>query len=432
MNPLKSLTEKKQRGIYTGIPSYCTSNSTVINSLLKYTAKSEGKLLLEATANQVNQFGGYTGMKPGDFKKYIESMAAHSGVKAEQLLLGGDHLGPLIWKHECERDAMEKAEELVKEFAAAGFIKIHLDTSMCLGGDGGWVSKETVARRGVQLYRAAIEGYEERKRKVPHAIRPVFVIGSEVPVPGGSRNAGERVNVTSPEELKKTVQAYDKAFEEAGFENGMKDVIAVVVQPGVEFGGNEVSVYQPERAKGLSEEIKLYENLVLEGHSTDYQPPKALRKMVEDGVGVLKVGPALTFAMREAFFSLSDMEKILIPKKEWADVPGVLEKTMKEYPDAWNQYYFGTEQELLLERKFSLSDRSRYYMGRREIRDAVKKLKENIDKSDPPLGLIDQYFPGYTRSIIEGTAGKTAEDLIDFNILKVVRDYEYACTEQRI
>ena len=50
-------------------------------------------------------------------------------------MLGGDHLGPYVWRAEPADEAMAKARDLVRDYVAAGYTKIHLDASMRLGGD---------------------------------------------------------------------------------------------------------------------------------------------------------------------------------------------------------------------------------------------------------------------------------------------------------
>ena len=79
----------------------------------------------------------------------------------------------------------------------------------------------------------------------------------------------------------------------------------MVVQPGVEFGSDSVFDYSRSSAAKITGALHRYDRLVLEGHSTDYQTRYALREMVEDGVAILKVGPALTFAVREGLFALA-------------------------------------------------------------------------------------------------------------------------------
>ena len=62
----------------------------------------------------------------------------------------------------------------------------------------------------------------------------------------------------------------------------------------------------------LKKTIEKYDQFVYEAHSTDYQRKETLRQMVKDHFVILKVGPALTFAMREALFSLDFIEKELL------------------------------------------------------------------------------------------------------------------------
>ena len=125
--------------------------------------------LIEATANQVNQFGGYTGMLPVDFKNLVMEMAKEIGVDESLIILAGDHLGPLTWAGEPEAEAMAKAEELVRQFVLAGFTKIHLDTSMKLGDDSKeeMLETEVIARRGVRLYKVCMEAYAELLKEKP-------------------------------------------------------------------------------------------------------------------------------------------------------------------------------------------------------------------------------------------------------------------------
>ena len=99
-------------------------------------------LLVEATANQVNQFGGYTGMQPADFRRFVLAIAHRVGLPPDRVLLGGDHLGPTAWTHLPAAEAMELAQDLVHAYAAAGFVKLHLDASMaCADDPRRWTTK---------------------------------------------------------------------------------------------------------------------------------------------------------------------------------------------------------------------------------------------------------------------------------------------------
>ena len=74
-HPIKEILDKRKQGINSGIASYCTANSIVIESILEYYLDSNEYVLIECTANQVNQFGGYTGMTPADFRDYVFEIA---------------------------------------------------------------------------------------------------------------------------------------------------------------------------------------------------------------------------------------------------------------------------------------------------------------------------------------------------------------------
>ena len=240
-NPLKIMIEKRQKGESAGIASYCTANEFALEAALLRAKQTNTAVLIEATANQVNQFGGYTGMKPVDFMNKVLSLAEKIGIDKNQVILAGDHLGPLTWQNEPEKSAMEKAKELVYQYARAGFTKIHIDTSMKVADDPeGILSTETIARRGVELYKVCMEAYNELLKENPEAIRPVFIIGSEVPIPGGAQEEEDTLAVTKPEAFVDTVNTYKRLFEEYGVKDGWNDVIAVVVQPGVEFGDDQV------------------------------------------------------------------------------------------------------------------------------------------------------------------------------------------------
>ena len=333
MHPIKEMIENRDKGGALAIPSYCTGSVPVIRAALARAAKTGRPVLIEATANQVDQNGGYTGLKPADFHQMVLRMADEEGLDRSLLILGGDHLGPLTWADLPEKEAMANAEVLVREYVLAGFTKIHLDTSMKLADDPeGAFPPEIPARRGARLYKVAMKAYKDRLREVPDAERPVFVIGSEVPVPGGAQEEEEGLNVTSPAAFRETMDAYVKCFTDEGMPDALDDVIACVVQPGVEFGDEQVFQYDPAAATDLMAAIKDYPGMVFEGHSTDYQSRESLRAMAKDGVGILKVGPALTFAYREGLFALNMMEEELIPALDQSLFDDILEQVMVSDP----------------------------------------------------------------------------------------------------
>lgn len=426
-NPMQVMMDRRRSGEKIGIPSYCTANELVIEEILLRAKETGLPTLIEATANQVNQFGGYTGMKPADYYKFVLDMAKRIGCPEELVILAGDHLGPLTWQDLPEEEAMKNAEELVYQYTRAGFTKIHLDTSMKVADDPeGVLSTETIARRGVKLYQVCMRAYGDLLKENPEAVRPVFIIGSEVPIPGGAQEAEDTLSVTSPEAFEDTVNTYRRMFKEAGAEDGWKDVIAVVVQPGVEFGDDQVFLYDSKAAEALTEQLKKYPEVVFEGHSTDYQSAESLRDMVTDGICILKVGPSLTYAMREAVFALSMMEKELVPAEEQAYLIETLEHVMTDEPGNWQKHYHGNLKELALARKYSFSDRARYYMGDKKVVAAIDKLFGNLRRYTIPMNMLHQYMPLQFDKVRTGSLSMDPKALVQDAILQFLYDYEYA------
>ena len=426
-HPLQEMMEKRKNGEICGIPSYCSANELVLEQALRRAKALNTPTLIEATANQVNQFGGYTGMLPKDFYNMVLHLAKKMDLPESMVILAGDHLGPLTWQNLPQKEAMDNSIELVYQYARAGFTKIHLDTSMKVADDpDGLLSTETIARRGAILYKAAMKGYEELKTEKPDAMRPVFIIGSEVPIPGGAQEAEDSLSVTSPAAFKDTVATYQRVFAEEGITEGMKDVIAVVVQPGVEFGDEQVFMYDHDAAVDLCAALKEYPQVCFEGHSSDYQSPECLKNMVQDGIAILKVGPALTYGLREALFALSMMEKELVPEEKQAKFMETLEKVMLENPGNWQKHYHGDDKQLALARKYSFSDRARYYIGLPEVVASMNRLFDNLREYRIPMNMLHQYMPISYARVRDGIIPLDPRELALDGIQLFMNDYEYA------
>lgn len=437
-HPLSGIVKKQKAGIAHGICSICSANQFVVEAALEHGNRHGLVVLIEATSNQVNQYGGYTGMTPADFVRFVEAVAEKSEFPLERLILGGDHLGPNPWRSEAADKAMEKACVLVRDYARAGFTKIHLDASMHLGDDAGDrtqpLDRYIVAQRTALLCQAAEEGYRERLRDVPDALAPVYIIGTEVPVPGGVQGNDDELSVTTPEDFNETVRLTREAFNEHGLSAAWDRVVGVVVQPGVEFGNDFIHEYDREKAQALSNELKKHPNFVFEGHSTDYQRPDSLRQMVEDGLAILKVGPEATFALREALFLLEHIERELCDRegKELSNLSAVVREVMLEEPQYWESYYDGPDHDLRLSLRYSLSDRIRYYWPHGRVAESISKLISNLDSVDIPWALLSQYMPIQYRKVRAGEISNTATSLIKDHIAEVFEKYRYATQPQTV
>lgn len=426
---LRHIVAAQGRGEVRGIYSVCTADPLALRAAMEQAVEDGTPALIEATSNQVNQDGGYTGMQPEDFVAFVEALAREVGLRRDQLILGGDHLGPNPWRHERVEVAMARGCELVEGYVAAGFVKIHLDASMPLGDDpaGKPLAPEVVAQRTAQLCLAAERGYQAR-HEAGEATAPLYVIGSDVPPPGGAATGEGGPQVTTPEEFETTVALTRQAFLDHGLEEAWNRVIAVVVQPGVEFGEWQVYEYDRTQAAPLSQALRKYPGIAFEGHSTDYQTPERLREMAQDGIVILKVGPALTFAKREALYALSALERELVFQNGLtpAAVPEVLDRAMLADPRHWQTYYGGDERELALKRRYGLSDRCRYYWPVPEVREAVERLLANLRAVGIPLPLLSQVLPRQYDRVRAGRLALDPEALVIDRIRDVLRGYAFA------
>ena len=202
---IPDLIARNRAGEPVGLPCFCTANEHVLRAVLDYAAKTGHPTVIEATCNQVNQEGGYTGMTPQDFVSWLTKMAAEAGVAMEQLILGGDHLGPNPWRAEPIDYAMAQARELVKLYVEAGFTKIHLDASMACGGEEN-PSFEQIAERAADLCAVA-------EAHAPNPDNLIYIIGTEVPIPGGETEEPDALDVTTIDRFQKTIDTHRHAFQ---------------------------------------------------------------------------------------------------------------------------------------------------------------------------------------------------------------------------
>ena len=420
---LQQHLSKQRQGIAAGIYSVCSAHPWVIRAAAEQAAQDGSLLLVEATSNQVNQFGGYSGMRPADFREFVLERVRAAGLDEGKLVLGGDHLGPNPWRKLPVVEAMAHAEAMVAEYVAAGFTKIHLDASMGCADDLSHPSDELVAQRAAQLCKAAESAYVAGDR-------PVYVIGTEVPVPGGATHSVHDLPVTSIEAASHTLKVHKRVFEQQL--PGVWDrVVALVVQPGVEFDHHAVVDYESTKAAQLTAWLHDQpEAIVFEAHSTDYQLPRAYPGLVRDGFAILKVGPGVTFAMREALEALEEIELQLISESQRSQLRRVIEGTMLREPDSWLPYYAGTPEEQKLLRRYSYSDRVRYYWGHPEVSSAVERLLKNLASVKIPESMLSRYLPVQYLRVRERQIPGDPESLILDHIRDVLRSYAAACTVQ--
>lgn len=409
---LDRLAAAHRAGRTPGVTSVCSAHPTVLDETVRLGAEDDHLVLIEATCNQVNQEGGYTGMRPVEFRREVEQMAEQHGLPDDRLVLGGDHLGPNPWKHLPAATAMAKAEELVDAFVRAGYTKLHLDTSIrCADDRPGALAPALVAERAALLAVVA----ERASSEV--GFEPRYVIGTEVPVPGGESVGEHGIHVSRADDVDETIEVTRLAFTAAGVGDAWSRVRAVVAQPGVEFSDAELYEYVPGQAAHLAKCLPPDVSMVFEAHSTDYQSQAALRALVDDHFAILKVGPGLTFAYREALFALTFAEDELLGDAA-SGVRDVLDRAMREYPRHWEPFYPTDPVLAAYARKYSRSDRSRYYWQVPAVHDSVEELLSNLEGTGLPDELVSQFLPWLNAAEAPGSAAGKGEGLTPDAVLR--------------
>jgi hypothetical protein len=141
------------------------------------------------------------------------------------VLLGADHLGPYPWRDQPSEIALQKACDLTRACVLAGYTKIHLDTSMTCADDGGpRLADDTIAQRAAILCGAAEGAWQ---RLPPGSPRPFYVVGTEVPTPGGETLPGEAPSVTKVGQLHHSLEVFRAAFHNQKMSEAWERVIGV-------------------------------------------------------------------------------------------------------------------------------------------------------------------------------------------------------------
>ena len=376
MTALSDILARNRAGAVAGLPAWCTAHPETLGAILATYRDDRTPVLIEATCNQVNQEGGYTGLDPAAFRRFVEKIAAGQGVGTDRLILGGDHLGPNPWRDLPADQAMDRARAMVAAYVGAGFTKIHLDASMPCGGED--LPEDVMADRAADLAHVA---------ETAAAGRPLaYVIGTEVPVPGGETDGTQGIAITRASSVAHTVDLHRAAFARRGLGAAMDRVVAVVVQPGVDFANDRVIPFDPPRARALAAAAPALGGPVYEAHSTDYQDAAALRGLVAAHFGILKVGPELTFAFRQAVLALDRLAALAgLP----SGVEVALRSVMAEDSRHWRAYVEpGPDEARMM--LYGLSDRVRYYWPRPAVQAAQRALFDGLRAAAPAPGLVAQ------------------------------------------
>ena len=397
---LRDIISRNRAGTQAAIPSACTAHPDAIRASLNLAQLRDRAIVIEATSNQVNQDGGYTGITPDGFIGFVHDIADQNDVDRERIIFGGDHLGPQAWRALPADAAMDKARVLVRDYVAAGFGKIHLDCSEGCAGEPAQLNDDKTAQRSADLAQVCAEVCDDL----------LFVVGTEVPPPGGARvDEDGAIAPTDATAARATLAAHMDSFGDLAPQIG-----GLVVQPGVEFTPTDVHALPIDRAPEFLAAMSDWPTVCLEAHSTDYQDPAVFPRLAELGFAFQKVGPALTFAYREALYALDGLR--VAPQ-----LRDVMEDVMRADPKNWQGHYHGSDAEMAEQRHTGLADRIRYYWPQKAARSAVADLMaELVPLSDATL---TARFDTDILNLADRLNGPLVQRLIDAHIARALDPY---------
>ena len=192
---IREIIAQHKAGRAVGIYSACSAHPLVIEAALAQARRESGSVLIEATSNQVNQDGGYTGMRPADFSRFVLEIAARLDVPREQVLLGGDHLGPNCWQDLPAEDGDGEVRAAHRRLCRRGLSQ---DSSGLLDVLRGRSDRAHRRGRG-RAQRRGFAPSPSEPGSAPAEKPPVYVVGTEVPVPGGAQEALTELALTEPD-----------------------------------------------------------------------------------------------------------------------------------------------------------------------------------------------------------------------------------------
>jgi len=140
----------------------------------------------------------------------------------------------------------------------------------------------------------------------------------------------------------------------------------------------------------------------------------------------VKVGPWLTFALREALYGLDHIACELHPAERTESLRTTMERVMRARPEYWEHHYIGSATERRVKRHFSYSDRIRYYWSAPEAVRAVHQLMSILGATPIPPTLVSQYLHGPFAHVASGHVSATAPVLLAASVRAVLDTYAVA------
>ena len=108
-----------------------------------------------------------------------------------------------------------------------------------------------------------------------------------------------------------------------------------------------------------------------------------------------------------------------------------LDTAMQENPKYFAKHYYGSATEIAYKRKYSFSDRWRYYYATPEVEKAIDTLFANF-KDGVPLGLLDQFLPIQYTKVRNGELANDPKVLVMDRVCNCIDEYLFGTQQQKL
>ncbi len=305
MSWLADTIRRHKSGDTVGVYSVCSAHPTVVEAAIMQAGADDVPVLIEATSNQVDQFGATPDASGRVPRPPSSASPTGADFPRSRVVLGGDHLGPNRWQGETAAAAMEKADATHRRLRRAGYSKIYLDaacpvptTRQC-----SMTRPSRSAPHACCTSRRIRATQRRRPSDVRHRHR------------GTGSRAGPRDARRSHPDAGRSCRATDRRasgrVHPIRLDHVWPRVMALVVQPGVEFDHLQVIDYRRTAHRGATARPRHGTAPGVRGAFHRLSATPQIARARRRSLAVLKVGPGLTFAMREALFGLAHIENQL-------------------------------------------------------------------------------------------------------------------------
>jgi len=104
---------------------------------------------------------------------------------------------------------------------------------------------------------------------------------------------------------------------------------------------------------------------------------------------------------------------------------------MMKNPIHWQSHYRGAPPEQALARRYSLSDRMRYYWPLDAVQKSLHRLFANLGAHPAPAGLLSQYAPDQYEAIRQNEITPDPLQIVHHKIRQVIKKYVRAAGMDR-